>query len=59
MQRKREVMKKWKRILCIAMAAMLSCPPVSVHAGEPEETYTLKMETDGTENVWKPERKCG
>lgn len=44
-------MKKWKRILCIAMAAMLSCPPVSVHAGEPEETYTLKMETDGTENV--------
>lgn len=33
------------------MAAMLSCPPVSVHAGEPEETYTLKMETDGTENV--------
>ncbi len=44
-------MKKWKRILCIAVAAMLSCPPVSVHAGEPEETYTLKMETDGTENV--------
>lgn len=44
-------MKKWKRILCIAMAAMLSCQPVSVHAGEPEETYTLKMETDGTENV--------
>lgn len=44
-------MKKWKRILCIAMAAMLSCLPVSVHAGEPEETYTLKMETDGTENV--------
>ena len=43
MQRKREVMKKWKRILCIAMAAMLSCPPVSVHAGEPEETYTLKI----------------
>lgn len=26
-------------------------PRVSVHAGEPEETYTLKMETDGTENV--------
>lgn len=44
-------MKKWKRILCIAMAAMLSCLPVSVHAGEPEEMYTLKMETDGTENV--------
>lgn len=44
-------MKKWKRILCIAMAAMLSYPSVSVHAGEPEETYTLKMETDGTENV--------
>ena len=44
-------MKKWKRILCIAMAAMLSYPSVSVHADEPEETYTLKMETDGTENV--------
>lgn len=44
-------MKNWKRILCVAMAAALLCPSVSVHASESEETYASKMETDDTENV--------
>ena len=55
-------MKNWKRILCVVMAAALSCPSVSVHASESEETYASKMETDDTENVlemgteaWMPE----
>ena len=55
-------MKNWKRILCVAMAAALSCPSVSVQASELEETYASKMETDDTENVlemgtevWMPE----
>ncbi len=39
-------MRNWKRFLCVAMAAMLSCPLVNVHASEPEETLTLKMEAE-------------
>lgn len=44
-------MKNWKRVLCIAMAAMLSCPSVGVYASE--QTYAV--ETEETEAVAETE----
>lgn len=51
-------MKNWKRILCVAMVAALSCPSVNVRASEPKEAYTSEMETDTTEGVLEMETEA-
>lgn len=49
------VMKNWKRILCVAMAALLACPPVGAYAGEqtsdPEYAQESVIETEQTEEA--------
>lgn len=48
-------MRNWKRILCVAMAAALACPPVGAYAGEqtsdPEYAQESVIETEQTEEV--------
>lgn len=49
------VMRNWKRILCVAMAAALACPPVGAYAGEqtsdPEYAQESVIETEQTEEA--------
>lgn len=48
-------MRNWKRILCVAMAAALACPPVGAYAGEqtsdPEYAQESVIETEQTEEA--------
>ena len=44
-------MKNWKRILCVAMAAALTCPPVGVYATEQTTELEYALETEAVESA--------